>query len=39
MEQSYFQFEQKYCKQTNGLAMGAPTTAILADEYIQNMEH
>jgi hypothetical protein len=38
MEQSYFQFQQKCFKQTEGLAMGAPTSAILAETYIQNME-
>jgi hypothetical protein len=25
--------------QTDGLAMGAPTSATLAEAYIQNMEH
>jgi hypothetical protein len=39
LEQSYFQYDHKYYKQTNGLAMGAPTSAILAEIYIQNMEH
>ena len=39
LEQNYFQYEQKYYKQTDGLAMGAPTSAILAEIYIQNMEH
>jgi hypothetical protein len=39
MEQNYFQFNQQYYKQTEGLAMGAPTPAILAEIYIQYMEH
>jgi hypothetical protein len=43
LELNYFQFAHKYYKQTNkqtnGLAMGAPTSAILAEIYIQNMEH
>jgi hypothetical protein len=39
MEQRYFQFQQKYFKQTEILAMGAPTSAILAETYIQNMKH
>jgi hypothetical protein len=30
MEQDYFQFDQKYYKHTEGLATGAPTSAILA---------
>ena len=39
LEQNYFQYEQKHYKQTDGLAMGAPTSAILAEVYIQHMEH
>jgi hypothetical protein len=39
MKQNYFQCEQKYYKQTDGLAMGAPTTAVFAEAYIKNMEH
>jgi hypothetical protein len=39
MEQNYFQFNQQYCKQTEGLAMGVPTSAILDEVYIQHMEH
>jgi hypothetical protein len=39
MEQNYSQFKQKYYKQTDGLAMGASASAILAKTYIQNMEH
>jgi hypothetical protein len=38
-EQNYFQFDQQYYKQTDGLAMGAPTSSILAETYIQHMEH
>jgi hypothetical protein len=38
-EQNYFQLDQKYYKQTEGLAMGAPTSAILAEIYMQHMEH
>jgi hypothetical protein len=37
-EQNYFQFDQQYYKQTEGLAMGAPTSAILAEMY-KHMEH
>jgi hypothetical protein len=32
-EQNHFQFDQQYCKQTEGLAMGAPTSSILAETY------
>jgi hypothetical protein len=39
MEQNYFQFNEEYYKQTEGLAMGAPTSAILAEVYIQYIEH
>jgi hypothetical protein len=39
LEQNNFKFSQQYYKQTEGLAMGAPTSAILAETYIQHMEH
>jgi hypothetical protein len=39
LEQNYFQFDQQYYKQTEGLVMGAPTSAILAETFIQHMEH
>jgi hypothetical protein len=39
MEQNYFQFSQQYYIQTEGLAMGAPTSPILAEVYIQYIEH
>jgi hypothetical protein len=39
MEQNYFQFDQKYYKQTEGLAMGDPTSALLAEAYVQCMEY
>jgi hypothetical protein len=38
-EQNHFQFDQQYYKQTEGLAMAAPTSAILAETYMQHMEH
>jgi hypothetical protein len=38
-EQNYFQVNEQYYEQTEGLAMGAPTSAILAEVYIQHMEH
>jgi hypothetical protein len=33
IEQNYFQVDQKYCKQTDGLAMGVPTSSIRAETY------
>jgi hypothetical protein len=39
MEQNYLRSNQQYYKQTKGLAMGAPTSAILAEVYIQYIEH
>jgi hypothetical protein len=39
LEQNYFEFNQQYYKQTEGLAMAAPTSTILAETYIQHMEH
>jgi hypothetical protein len=38
-EQNYFEFNQQYYKQTKGLAMGAPTSAVPAEIYIQHIEH
>jgi hypothetical protein len=39
IEQNYFQFDQEHYKQTDGLAMGAQTSSILAETYIQHTEH
>jgi hypothetical protein len=39
LEQNYFQVDQEYYKQTDGLAVGAPTSSILAETSIQHMEH
>jgi hypothetical protein len=38
-EQNYFQFDKQYYKETEGLAMGDSTSAILAEAYIQHIEH
>jgi hypothetical protein len=38
LEQNYFQTDQEFYKQTDGLAMGAPTSSVLAETYIQHME-
>jgi hypothetical protein len=39
IDQNYLQFDLEHYKQNDGLTMGAPTLAILAETYIQNMEH
>jgi hypothetical protein len=39
IEQNYFLVDQVYYKQTEGLAMGAPTSSILVETYIQHMKH
>jgi hypothetical protein len=39
IEQNYFQFNNKYYKQKESLAMGAPTSAILSETYLQYIEH
>jgi hypothetical protein len=39
MEQNYFKFNQQCYKKTEGLAMGAPTSVILAEVYVQYMGH
>jgi hypothetical protein len=39
LEQNYFQFKNQLYKQNDRLAMGAPTSAILAETFIQYLEH
>jgi hypothetical protein len=39
LEQNYIQFNNHFYKQHDGLAMGAPTSAILAEIFIQFLEH
>lgn len=39
MEENYFKVDQEYYKQTDGLAKGAPSSSILAETYIQHLEH
>jgi hypothetical protein len=39
MEQNYFQFDEQYYKQTEGLAMGTPISALMVEAYIQYVEH
>jgi hypothetical protein len=39
LELNYIQFNKQFYQQTNGLAMGAPTSAIFAEIYLQHIEH
>jgi hypothetical protein len=39
LSQNYFQFNKQYCKQAEGLAVGAPSSALLAEIFLQNLEH
>jgi hypothetical protein len=39
MRLSYFQFDLQYYEQTEGLAMGAPISVIIAEIFIQYLEH
>jgi hypothetical protein len=39
LEQNYLQFNNKFYKQNDGLAMGAPTSAILSEIFIQYLQH
>jgi hypothetical protein len=39
LKQNYFQFKNQFYKQNDGLAMGAPTSAILAETFVQYLEH
>jgi len=39
MKQNFFTFLNNWYTQNDGLAMGAPTSPILSEIYLQNMEH
>jgi hypothetical protein len=39
LEQNYVEHNGKWYKQNDGLAMGAPTSAIIAEVFIQYFEH
>lgn len=39
MEQNYFEFQNKFCTTNTGLTMGAPTSSVLSEIYLQFMEH
>jgi hypothetical protein len=39
LQQNYFSFQNDIFKQTTGLAMGAPTSAIFSEIYLQYIEH
>jgi hypothetical protein len=39
MEQNYFQHKNHFYKQKEGLAMGAPSSSILSEIYLQFLEH
>jgi hypothetical protein len=38
LEQNYLCTNEQYYTQNEGLAMGAPTSAILAEEFLQHLE-
>jgi hypothetical protein len=38
-KQNYFELDNKFYFQSEGLAMGAPSSALLAEFYLQSMEH
>jgi hypothetical protein len=39
VEQNYFQFNNQFFKQNEGLPMGAPTSAIMAETLVRYLEH
>jgi hypothetical protein len=39
LEQNYLQFSNHFYEQDEGLAMGAPTSAVLAETFILYLEH
>jgi hypothetical protein len=39
LQQNYFQFQNNFFIQQTGLAMGAPTSSILSEIYLQYIKH
>jgi hypothetical protein len=39
LKENYFEFQDTHYSQTLGLAMGAPTSSILPEIYLQYIEH
>jgi hypothetical protein len=39
LRQNYFQFQSNFCVQKTGLAMGAPTSSVLSEVFLQHTEH
>jgi hypothetical protein len=39
IEQNYFEMDSKFYHQSEGLAIGAPSSALLAEIYLQSLEH
>jgi hypothetical protein len=39
LEENYIQFNDHFYKQHDGLAMGAPTSAVLTEIFVQSLEH
>jgi hypothetical protein len=39
LNQNYIQFDNEYYRQNDGLAMGAPTSAVITEIFIQHLEH
>jgi nucleoside-specific outer membrane channel protein Tsx len=39
LEQNYVRINEQYYMQNEGLAMGGPTSVILAEVYLQHLEH
>jgi hypothetical protein len=39
LKQNYFKYQDTFYTQTQGLAMGAPTSSILSEIFLQHLEH
>jgi hypothetical protein len=39
IKQNYFELNSKFYQQSEGLAMGTPSSALLAEIYLQHLEH
>jgi hypothetical protein len=39
MNQQYFQIKNKICEEKEGIQMGSPTSGIMSEIFLQNMEN
>jgi hypothetical protein len=39
IKQNYFEQNSVFCQQSEGLAMGSPSSALLSEIYLQHLQH